>query len=198
MWQHLRSRRELENLDGSMLRDRLSPWRSEVRGAKAIVDDRIDRSRGRLFDERSLSAAYLLAGSKALIFRWRRRSQAVLAVRPDSSVPHHLEPVGPSEGYAAVQQIADWLEKLGMSEYAQRFAENGIDIAALPYLTDQDLKDIGVLLGHRRKMLAAIDDELEPGAKGTAASALTSAAPSIAAASPGQSPKMSASAGMSR
>ena len=57
---------------------------------------------------------------------------------------------------AAVQQIADWLEKLGMSEYAQRFAENGINVAALPHLTDQDLKDIGVLLGHRRVMLAAI------------------------------------------
>ena len=55
-----------------------------------------------------------------------------------------------------MQQIADWLEKLGMSEYAQRFAENGIDVSALPHLTDQDLKDVGVLLGHRRKMLAAI------------------------------------------
>jgi hypothetical protein len=43
-----------------------------------------------------------------------------------------------------------------MSEYAQRFAENGINVAALPHLTDQDLKDIGVLLGHRRIMLAAI------------------------------------------
>ena len=55
-----------------------------------------------------------------------------------------------------MQQIADWLEKLGMSEYAERFAENGINVAALPHLTDQDLKDIGVLLGHRRIMLAAI------------------------------------------
>jgi class 3 adenylate cyclase len=55
-----------------------------------------------------------------------------------------------------MQQIADWLEKLGMSEYAQRFAENGISVAALRHLTDQDLKDIGVLLGHRRLMLAAI------------------------------------------
>ena len=55
-----------------------------------------------------------------------------------------------------MQQIADWLEKLGMSEYAQRFAENGISLAALRHLTDQDLKDIGVLLGHRRIMLAAI------------------------------------------
>jgi class 3 adenylate cyclase/tetratricopeptide (TPR) repeat protein len=57
-----------------------------------------------------------------------------------------------------MQQIADWLEALGMSEYAERFAENGIDVSVLRYLTDQDLKDIGVLLGHRRKMLAAISE----------------------------------------
>jgi hypothetical protein len=30
-----------------------------------------------------------------------------------------------------MQQIADWLEKLGMSEYAQRFAENRIDFSVL-------------------------------------------------------------------
>ena len=59
-------------------------------------------------------------------------------------------------GCAAVQQIADWLEKLGMSEYAACFAENKIDTAVLRYLSDQDLKDMGVPLGHRRKMLAAI------------------------------------------
>src|SRR5262245_39245071 len=63
---------------------------------------------------------------------------------------------------AAMHQIAAWLEKLGMSEYAQRFAENGIDVAALPYLTDQDLKDVGVLLGHRRIMLAAIAERASP------------------------------------
>ena len=57
-----------------------------------------------------------------------------------------------------MQQIADWLEKLGMSEYAQRFAENGITVAALPHLSDQDLKDIGILLGHRRIMLSDIGE----------------------------------------
>jgi class 3 adenylate cyclase len=57
-----------------------------------------------------------------------------------------------------VQEVADWLGKLGMSEYAQRFAENGITGAALRHLTDQDLKEIGVLLGHRRIMLAAIQE----------------------------------------
>jgi class 3 adenylate cyclase len=55
-----------------------------------------------------------------------------------------------------MQQIADWLEKLGMSEYAQRFAENRVDFSVLPDLTDQDLKDLGVVLGDRRKMLRAI------------------------------------------
>jgi hypothetical protein len=39
---------------------------------------------------------------------------------------------------------------------AGAFAENGIDVSVLPHLTDQDLKDIGVLLGHRRKILAAV------------------------------------------
>jgi class 3 adenylate cyclase len=55
-----------------------------------------------------------------------------------------------------MQQIADWLEKLGMPEYSERFSENKIDVSVLPHLTDQDLKDIGVALGHRRKILAAI------------------------------------------
>ena len=55
-----------------------------------------------------------------------------------------------------MQQIADWLEKLGMSEYAERFAENDIDTSVLRDLTDQDLKELGVSLGHRRKMLRAI------------------------------------------
>ena len=59
---------------------------------------------------------------------------------------------------AAMQQIADWLKNLGMSEYAQRFAENDIDASVLPELTDEDLKDLGVSLGHRRKMLRAIRD----------------------------------------
>ena len=57
-----------------------------------------------------------------------------------------------------MQQIADWLEKLGLGQYAQRFAENEIDISVLPHLSDQDLKDIGVPLGHRRKLLAAITE----------------------------------------
>ncbi|WJR75219.1 adenylate/guanylate cyclase domain-containing protein [Bradyrhizobium sp. NP1] len=57
-----------------------------------------------------------------------------------------------------MQQIAEWLERLGLGQYAQRFAENEIDVSVLPHLTDQDLKDIGIPLGHRRKILAAINE----------------------------------------
>ena len=55
-----------------------------------------------------------------------------------------------------MQQIADWLEKLNLRQYAQRFAENDIDVSVLRHLTDADLEKIGVSLGHRRKILAAI------------------------------------------
>ena len=56
-----------------------------------------------------------------------------------------------------MQDLAHWLEALGMSEYAQRFAENDIDVEVLSELTDKDFDRLGVSLGHRRKMLRAID-----------------------------------------
>jgi len=65
-----------------------------------------------------------------------------------------------------MQQIVDWRRKLGMSEYAERFVENRIDFSVLRDLTDQDLKDLGVVLGDRRKMLRAIA-ELAGNSSGT-------------------------------
>jgi class 3 adenylate cyclase/tetratricopeptide (TPR) repeat protein len=55
-----------------------------------------------------------------------------------------------------MQQIADWLDELGLGQYAKRFAENGIDVSVLSELRDEDFDRLGVLLGHRRKMLRAI------------------------------------------
>jgi SAM domain (Sterile alpha motif) len=51
-----------------------------------------------------------------------------------------------------------WLEKLGLGQYAQRFAENDISFSVLPDLTDQHLKEIGMSLGHRLQLLRAIAD----------------------------------------
>ena len=55
-----------------------------------------------------------------------------------------------------VVEVADWLKSLGMDEYAQRFSENRIDFSTLPDLTEEDLKELGIPLGDRRKLLRAI------------------------------------------
>src|SRR5262245_33030246 len=55
-----------------------------------------------------------------------------------------------------MQQIAEWLARLGMSEYVQRFAENDIDIEVLGELTDADFDRLGGSIGHRRKLLRAL------------------------------------------
>ena len=35
---------------------------------------------------------------------------------------------------AAMQQVADWLEKLGLGQYAQRFAESDISLPGLGFV----------------------------------------------------------------
>jgi class 3 adenylate cyclase len=53
--------------------------------------------------------------------------------------------------------IGDWLRSLGLQRYEPAFRENEIEWAALPRLTVDDLKDLGVVLGsHRRRLLDAI------------------------------------------
>ena len=79
-----------------------------------------------------------------------------------------------------LQPIADWLEKLGLGQYAQRFTENEIDVSVLRHLTDQDLKDMGVPLGHRRKILAAISEAAGTTAPAEPAAEVTSTPPDTA------------------
>src|ERR1700721_2508235 len=52
--------------------------------------------------------------------------------------------------------IREWLKSQGLSEYADRFADNRIDLSILPDLMDDDLKELGVLLGDRRRILRLI------------------------------------------
>jgi class 3 adenylate cyclase/predicted ATPase len=76
-----------------------------------------------------------------------------------------------------MQQVADWLEKLDLGQYAQRFAENDISFVILSDLTNQDLEKIGVAsLGHRRQLLRAIA-ELKIVDKGTTTPDTAASAP---------------------
>ncbi len=53
--------------------------------------------------------------------------------------------------------IAQWLEGLGLGQVAQAFAENGIDFDVRPRRTDDILKELGLNLGDRVRLQAAIE-----------------------------------------
>lgn len=51
--------------------------------------------------------------------------------------------------------VGSWLARLGLAKYADVFAQNEIDLDAVRHLSDDDLKELGLPLGPRRKVLAA-------------------------------------------
>jgi class 3 adenylate cyclase/predicted ATPase len=77
--------------------------------------------------------------------------------------------------------IAAWLSGLELEQYAPAFRDNAIDGEVLRELTADDLKDLGVtLVGHRRKLLAAIAAlGGEPPTRDLAQSAASAAATSV-------------------
>ena len=65
--------------------------------------------------------------------------------------------------------MQQWLDQRGLGKYAQSFAENDVALDVLPDLTDADLRELGVSLGDRKRLMNAIQE---------------SGAPSVAAATP--------------
>src|SRR6266481_5589580 len=64
--------------------------------------------------------------------------------------------------------VGTWLGSLGLDQYEALFREHEIEADILPELTDQHLRDIGVPLGHRLRMLRAIRQlaaEARPGSE---------------------------------
>jgi len=55
-----------------------------------------------------------------------------------------------------VREVIKWLESLGLSRYSGLFTENEIDFDVLTELTEQDLRDLQIPLGHRKKLLKGI------------------------------------------
>ena len=52
--------------------------------------------------------------------------------------------------------VGAWLRALGLGQYETAFRESEIDAEILPDLTDGDLNQLGVPLGHRKRLLKAI------------------------------------------
>jgi class 3 adenylate cyclase len=75
-----------------------------------------------------------------------------------------------------MSDLAEWLQAQGFGQYAELFAGNAIDREALVELSDDHLKELGLPLGHRVKLLKAIRELREPEAA-SAADGLTTPAP---------------------
>ena len=68
--------------------------------------------------------------------------------------------------------LAAWLETLGLAQYAAVFAQNGVDLESLRWLTEVDLQALGVLLGHRKKIFHALAENDAAARPAAAAAAL--------------------------
>src|SRR5258708_2255444 len=51
--------------------------------------------------------------------------------------------------------VGAWLRNLELGQYEAAFREHEIDGEVLPDLTDADLEKLGVLMGHRKRLLKA-------------------------------------------
>src|SRR3989440_2851384 len=80
-------------------------------------------------------------------------------------------------------ELAEWLGRHGLGQYAKTFAENNIEFSVLPDLTENDLEKLGVSsLGHRKKLLRAIEElaaARQPTGTTTAVSNVTVVPPSL-------------------
>src|ERR1700740_977353 len=76
--------------------------------------------------------------------------------------------------------VGGWLRSLGLGQYEALFRASEIDADILPELTDGDLKELGVPLGHRKRLLRAISG-LTAAETSAAPSASTGAKPPDAA-----------------
>ena len=71
-------------------------------------------------------------------------------------------------------RVETWLKNLGLSQYAEVFSENDVDERVLSMLSNEDLKEIGVSLGHRKIILAAIRElSVDPASDSPASEART-------------------------
>lgn len=59
----------------------------------------------------------------------------------------------------ADQDIGPWLAQRGLAEHGPLLREHGVDTSVLPLLTDEHLREIGLPLGARLKLLAAVQQD---------------------------------------
>ncbi len=63
-------------------------------------------------------------------------------------------------------RVNRWLEEIGLGEHAESFVENDIDFDLLTRLSTEELKELGLSVGHRRRFLDAVAKLKEAGSEG--------------------------------
>jgi|KBSSwiStaDraftv2_1062776.scaffolds.fasta_scaffold219470_3 class 3 adenylate cyclase len=58
--------------------------------------------------------------------------------------------------------VREWLAAEGLPQYIDLFAQNRVELDVLPDLTERDLKDLGIPLGDRKRLLKAIQSLVQP------------------------------------
>ena len=58
-----------------------------------------------------------------------------------------------------IETIRDWLKKVGLDQHVQLFESNDVDLATLRILTEDDLKELGLSFGARKRIVAALREE---------------------------------------
>ena len=56
----------------------------------------------------------------------------------------------------AMKSFAGWLREIGLESYESIFADNDIDFSVARELSEVDIKELGLSLGHRKKFLSAL------------------------------------------
>ena len=82
-----------------------------------------------------------------------------------------------------MNEIEQWLSDIGLDQYGPLFRAQEIDLIVLPELGDSDLRELGVPLGHRKRLLRAIGEILawDAATRGQAAAITGTSAPKAAA-----------------
>ena len=65
-------------------------------------------------------------------------------------------------------ELRHWLDQIGLAQHAEIFAANDIDLDVLPELSDEDLKELGLSPGHRRRLQRALAEQTSEDAIGAA------------------------------
>lgn len=128
--------------------------KSEVREETGVPDANDKKSKSQKTEKKKKSSAKKatknLENKKKSETKAPVKKDKVADKQPSAAVPGDLQ------GPVSSQDLGVWLKSIRMGKYLDMFIENEIDVDVLSELTDDDLKELEVPLGSRRRLLKAV------------------------------------------